>query len=169
MLNTKQMAQSALFIALMSISSHLKIPIGEVPITFQVLVVTLTGLLLTRTQIIYVILGYMGLGLIGLPVFASGAGISYVLSPSFGFIIGFLAFALIIHHIKNKIASIVLGYLVLYFIGLIYLNLIFEHILLRPLNFLTTISMFWLPFIPNDLLSIVLAYIVTPRLKRLVK
>jgi biotin transport system substrate-specific component len=31
----------------------------------------------------------MALGLIGLPVFMSGGGLSYVLEPSFGFIVGF--------------------------------------------------------------------------------
>lgn len=36
---------------------------------------------------------YAAAGVIGLPVFASGGGFSYVLMPSFGYILGFIAAA----------------------------------------------------------------------------
>ena len=39
---------------------------------------------------VYSVLLYIGIGLLGIPVFASGGGISYVLVPSFGYLIGFV-------------------------------------------------------------------------------
>ena len=128
-MNSKEISQSALFVTLLIVGSHLKIPIGLVPITFQVLVVVLIGLLLKRVQIILTIGTYILLGLIGLPVFSSGAGVSYILSPSFGFIIGFVFFALTINIENNKYIGVLVGYFILYFIGLSYLMLILYFIL----------------------------------------
>lgn len=168
MLSIKQLAQSALFIALLAISAHIKIPIGLVPITFQVLVVTLTGLLLNRKQIIYTFIGYILLGLIGLPVFASGSGIGYLSSPSFGFILGFMFFALTISAFKNKVLGVGLGYLVLYVFGLSYLTFIVRVILENPISLSKVFIAYWVPFLLNDILSLVLALILHKRLKPLI-
>lgn len=168
MLNSKQLAQCALFIALISVSAHLKIPIGLVPITFQVLMITLLGLLLNRVQIIYVMIGYLVLGLIGLPVFASGAGIGYILEPSFGFIIGFILHSLTISIFKNKKMGIMVGYLLLYFVGLSYLYFVVRVILKNPIPINVLFISYWVKFLPSDLLSLALAYLLSKRLKGLV-
>lgn len=165
MLNNRQLAQCALFIALISVSAHLKIPIPVVPITFQMFMVIVTGLLLNRTQILYVMIGYIGLGLIGLPVFASGAGFTYVLSPSFGFVIGFVFLALIINHFENKLLGILVGYLVLYAIGLPYLLLIVRTVFKNPIPLETLFLSYWVPFMPSDALSIGMSLILYKRLK----
>lgn len=169
MLNSKQLAQSGLFIALLAISAHLKIPIGIVPITFQVLVTILIGLLLNRTQVIYTMLGYVLLGLIGVPVFASGAGIAYIASPSFGFIIGFIALTLCVNSFDNKLVGIGVGYLLLYAIGLSYLGFIVRVILENPISLEKIFMSYWVPFLFNDFLSIGLSLVLYPRLKPLVR
>jgi biotin transport system substrate-specific component len=43
------------------------------------------------SQLIYVVLG-----LIGIPVFTKGGGLSYIFEPSFGYLIGFILAACII-------------------------------------------------------------------------
>lgn len=168
MLTNKQLAQSALFIALLAISAHLRIPIGLVPITFQVLMVILTGLLLNRTQVLFAMIGYIGLGLLGVPVFASGAGITYIASPSFGFIIGFVFFSLSVNYFENKIIGIGIGYLVLYGIGLSYLTFIVRVILENPIPLQKVFLSYWVPFLFNDFLSMALSLVLYKRLKGLV-
>lgn len=149
-------------------SAHLKIPIGFVPITFQLLVVSLIGLLLNKTQILFTMIGYIVLGLIGLPVFASGAGITYLASPSFGFIIGFIFFALIVNYFDKRIIGLSIGYVVLYIIGLSYLTFIIRIILQNPISLQTIFVSYWAVFLFNDLLSIGLSLVLHKRLKVLV-
>ncbi|HHX52992.1 MAG TPA: biotin transporter BioY [Erysipelothrix sp.] len=149
-------------------SAHLKIPIGFVPITFQLLVVSLIGLLLNKTQILFTMIGYIVLGLIGLPVFASGAGITYLASPSFGFIIGFVFFALILNYFDKRIIGLSIGYVVLYIIGLSYLTFIIRIILQNPISLQTIFVSYWAVFLFNDLLSIGLSLVLHKRLKVLV-
>jgi biotin transport system substrate-specific component len=91
-LRTKHLLFCALFAALTAVSVFLpKIPIPGTPLmfTFQTFFVFLAGLLLEPRYALVSQLVYMALGLIGLPVFMSGGGLSYVLEPSFGFIMGF--------------------------------------------------------------------------------
>ena len=88
----KNLLLCALFAALTAASVFLpKIPIPGTPLmfTFQTFFVFLTGLMLEPRFALISQLVYMALGLIGLPVFMNGGGLSYVLEPSFGFIIGF--------------------------------------------------------------------------------
>jgi len=88
----KNLLLCALFAALTAVSTFLpKIPIPGTPLmfTFQTFFVFLTGLMLEPRFALISQLVYMALGLICLPVFMSGGGLSYVLEPSFGFIIGF--------------------------------------------------------------------------------
>lgn len=168
MLSNKQLAQSALFIALLTISSYLKIPIGIVPITFQVLIVALIGLLLTYKQILFSLCGYIVLGLVGLPVFATGGGITYLLSPTFGFLLGFVLMALIIHWIKNQYIGLIIGYFALYLVGLTYLTFIVRVVLENPIPLKIVFLSYWVPFLINDILSLVLALVLYKRLKPLI-
>lgn len=48
---------------------------------------------------------YIGVGLVGLPVFTQGGGITYVLQPTFGYLIGFALAAFIIGFIIERIDS----------------------------------------------------------------
>lgn len=113
-------------------------------------------------------IGYIVLGLIGLPVFASGAGITYLASPSFGFIIGFIFFALIVNYFDKRIIGLSIGYVVLYIIGLSYLTFIIRIILQNPISLQTIFVSYWAVFLFNDLLSIGLSLVLHKRLKVLV-
>lgn len=80
----------ALFAALTAVGSLVKIPIGGVMIiTLQTFFVFLAGLMLEPKYAFFSQLVYMAMGLIGLPVFSTGGGLSYVLMPTFGFVLGF--------------------------------------------------------------------------------
>lgn len=86
-------AECALFVALMAAAAFIQIPFPLVPLTFQTVVSVLAGLLLGAKKGTISMVVYMLIGLIGLPVFTAGGGIYYVLKPSFGYILGFIAAA----------------------------------------------------------------------------
>ena len=45
---------------------------------------------------------YVGLGLVGLPIFAAGGGFSYVFNPTFGFLLGLIPAAWVIGRLAEK-------------------------------------------------------------------
>lgn len=71
--------------------AHLRLPLPYVPLTLQAAVACLAGLLLgprrgAASQVVY-----LAAGLAGFPVFARGGGLQYVLEPTFGYLLGFIA------------------------------------------------------------------------------
>jgi biotin transport system substrate-specific component len=86
---------TALFAAVISLSAFLRIPTAPVPLTFQSAAVLITGYVLGPRLGAYAVILYTAVGLIGLPVFSSGGGPAYVLSPTFGYILGFTLCAVI--------------------------------------------------------------------------
>jgi biotin transport system substrate-specific component len=131
----KNLLLCALFAALTAASVFLpKIPIPGTPLmfTFQTFFVFLTGLMLEPRFALISQLVYMALGLIGLPVFMNGGGLSYVLEPSFGFIIGFAVCAFFTSLLARRqvIASLKAEgrrdrVLAMYVIAVIYMYLIY--------------------------------------------
>lgn len=89
-------AKCALFVVLMVASAFIRIPIPYIPLTFQTVTAVLAGLLLGPKWGSIAVAVYVFMGLLGLPVFAGGAGgFSYVLQLSFGYLIGFIAAAFV--------------------------------------------------------------------------
>lgn len=86
-------AECAIFVALMVAAAFIQIPFPLVPLTFQTVVSVLAGLLLGAKKGTASMAVYAFIGLIGLPVFSAGGGIYYVLKPSFGYILGFIVSA----------------------------------------------------------------------------
>lgn len=95
-------AECALFVVLMVAGAYIQIPFPLVPLTFQTVVSVLAGLLLGPKKGLISMTVYCFAGLVGLPVFSAGGGIAYVLKPSFGYIIGFIAAATVAGLIANK-------------------------------------------------------------------
>ena len=91
-LTTLAMVQIALCTALICVGAQLAIPLPiGVPFTLQVLMVMLTALILKPLYSLISLLLYVLLGIIGLPVFSGAkSGIGTILSPTGGFIIGFV-------------------------------------------------------------------------------
>lgn len=86
---------TSLFTALIAAGTFIKIPFIPVAMTLQTLFVFLTGLLLPPLNASLSVLLYIILGLIGLPIFTSGGGPAALLSPTGGFIFGFLIAAFV--------------------------------------------------------------------------
>ena len=86
----KGLLLAAFFAALTAVGALLTIPVPLVPITLQSFFVLMSGLLLGPKYGPLSQALYLAMGLAGLPVFAGGTGgIQRVLSPSFGFLLGY--------------------------------------------------------------------------------
>lgn len=94
-LAARDIAECALFTALMIAGAFIKIPFPMVALTFQTVFAVLSGLLLGWKKGVIATSAYALLGLVGLPVFTNGGGIMYVTMPSFGYILGFILSAAI--------------------------------------------------------------------------
>lgn len=95
-------AECAIFVALMVAGAYVQIPFPLVPLTFQTVISVLAGLLLGPVKGAASMAVYMLMGLLGLPVFSAGGGIYYVLKPSFGYIIGFVLSAFVAGAIAGR-------------------------------------------------------------------
>ena len=157
--------------ALTCVLSILQIPIGPVPITLSVLAILLCVYVLGATGGTAAVFIYLLLGLAGLPVLAGGtAGPAKLLGPTGGFLIGYIPFALISGllidlatskkitrkstSILLQIGGMVLGLLVLYVFGTIWFLFRYEE----STSFFAALKLCVIPFIPFDLLKILIAY-----------
>ncbi len=129
-ITTRDSMLVALFTALMIVGAFIRIPFPLLPVTLQAIICALSGLILGPRLAALSMLVYMILGLTGVPVFASGGGITYVFNQSFGFILGFIAGAYIIGRLSLKmnkptftgsLKAVMAGLLVLYTIGILYM------------------------------------------------
>jgi len=77
-------------------SAKISVPITPVPVSLQSFAVAVLAAAFGWRIAVSTLLLYIAEGLAGLPVFAYGGGIQYLLSPSFGFILGFVPMAFII-------------------------------------------------------------------------
>lgn len=179
-LNAKQMILAALFAALTAVGAIIKIPLGAVPITLQLLFTVLAGIMLgaklgALSQLVYIIIG-----LLGVPVFAGGTGgPTTVVSPSFGYVIGFVLGAFVIGKIAEGqvnpsfirlILASIAGVVVIYAVGVPYLYLIMNNVVGKAMTFSNALKFGLVVFIPGDLLKCVIAAVlgvkVIPAVKR---
>ena len=141
-ISSVDLAISALFIALIVIGAYIKImiPIGPFAVTFslQFLFSLMAGLMMGPKRGALILVAYLILGLVGLPVFAHGGGLGYILRPTFGFLIGFLGAAIVSgtvrkHQKKNTFIAFLtaafFGELIYYLCGLIYYFIFFNYVI----------------------------------------
>jgi biotin transport system substrate-specific component len=89
-LTVREIALCGLFIALITVGTFIRIPIGTGVYTLQFLFTLLAGLVLGARLGAVAVSAYVLLGLLGVPVFASGGGPAYLLQPTFGYLLAFI-------------------------------------------------------------------------------
>ncbi len=172
-INIRQMTLISLFAALTAVGAFISIPLYPVPLTLQTLFTLLAAMTLGSvmgmlSQIIYVMLG-----VIGLPVFAGfKTGIGILFGPTGGFLFGFIISAYIIGKIielkKEKnffyyfLAGII-GTIILYIIGITQLSLVTDMGIKKALM----VGM--LPFLPGDILKIIAASFIASKLRPIIE
>jgi biotin transport system substrate-specific component len=116
----------ALFAALTAVGAVVRVPLPGVPFTLQVPAVLLAGCALGPWLGAASQLAYVAVGLLGLPVFATGGGPGYLLTPTFGFLVGFVFAALVVGFVAGDPArsgtprialALALGTLAIYAVG----------------------------------------------------
>lgn len=94
--NRQDITMMAMMMALLIITAKLVIPLPLFDyLSLQIITIYLIYPLLGTKYGLIVTFSYLILGLIGLPIFASGGGIFYIFKPSFGFLLSFATFPLI--------------------------------------------------------------------------
>lgn len=173
----KDLSLMAVFIALITAGTFIRIPLPLCPLTLQPLFTTLAGLLLGRKRGFGSVAGYVMLGLLGVPIFTGGGGFGYVLQPTFGFLIGYCVSAWIAGALSEKKEPTVLhlslagiaGLMAVYIVGLPYYWLISQFYLGTFQGVWTMmVSCFLLPF-PKDVASCVFAAFLGRRLLPVIK
>ena len=174
-INTKQMAVIGLMTAVICVIApfSLNIPVSPVPISLGSMAVYFAVSVLGMKRGTVSVLLYILLGLVGLPVFSNfSGGAAKLLGPTGGYIIGYIFLALIlgffVEHWNNKIlwniAGAILGTLVLYLFGTVWLGYQLS------LSFVNALWAGVIPYIPGDIVKLAIAMIVGMQLrKRLLK
>lgn len=90
---------------LITICAKINVPVWPVPVTLQgFAIAALAAAFGLRIGVATVAL-YLLEGAVGLPVFATGGGLAYLVGPTGGFLLGFLVMAAIIGYAADKGAS----------------------------------------------------------------
>ena len=155
--------------AVTCVLAPLSLPIGPVPISLTNLVIYFSLYLLGTVDGTLSYLIYLLIGLVGLPVFSGGTGgPGKLFGPTGGYLIGFIPMAVIagimIERFRSKwylcLAGMVVGTAVCYAFGTVWLA---YEAQMKPMEAL------WagvIPFIPGDLIKMVLALIFGPQIKK---
>ena len=171
--STRDLILCGIFAALICIGAFIRIPIPVVPATLQVQFVILAGLLLGGPLGGASAFVYLALGLIGLPVFTQGGGLSYLLKPTFGYIIGFVGGAYVTGKIAGKskapsykrlFAATGAGLAVIYITGIFYFYVCNNYVLNIPFGMGTTLLYCFVMVIPGDLIFCTLVTVLSKRL-----
>lgn len=172
-MKTKDMILVALFAALTAVGAFIRIPLGISTITLQFLFTALAGVLLgaklgALSQAIYVLLG-----LVGVPIFASGGGFQYVFNPTFGFLVGLIPAAYLIGALaakdtapKRVALACFAGLAVLYLIGVPYMGIICNAYLGKGLTLWQILKSGMIIYLPGDCLKIAVCALLAPQLAR---
>lgn len=162
MSQTSEMTKLALLIALNCISAYIIIPLpfSQSPIALQTMIVNLTAFLLPPKKALLVMIAYIGIGMIGIPVFTGGtAGPGKMFGPTGGYIWGFAVAVWLMSLLKGKtyhfrrfsLVAIIVGIPVIYLFGAVQLQLVthmtWEAVMVSGV----------LPFIPLDIVKCIAA------------
>ena len=150
----KDIALIVSFALITGICAGIRIEIGMVPVTMQTLAALLSGALLGSKRGALSQLTYLLMGVSGIFWFAHGGGMAYILSPTFGYIIGFILASYVVGLLRGKgiLFALFIGNIVLYVPGLLWLSAF--------TGFEKALSIGLFPFILGDAVKIFLAGLI---------
>ncbi|NLI99206.1 biotin transporter BioY [bacterium] len=159
--------------AAIALSAQVAIPLPftPVPITLQTLVVLLSGALLGSRLGPLSVIVYIGLGMTGIPVFASGgAGLARLLGPTGGYLVGFAAASFVAGFLfENGFGKTLFGRTLAMLAASV---LIYAFGLARLASFTgwdSVLSLGLYPFIAGDMLKIGLLTLLLPATQAVVQ
>jgi len=167
------MSYAAMFGAITALGAYILIPLPLVPITLQTFVMYLAASVLgghlgALSQIVYILLG-----VIGLPVFAGGkAGLGVLVGPTGGYLVGFVIGAYIIGKMAESrkhsgyvwiVLSLIAATVVVYICGVAQLSVVANFSLKKAI----TVGV--IPFLIGDVIKIAAATLLIAKIKSRVR
>ena len=175
-LRTVDIAYIGLFVAVMAICSWISIPL-TVPFTLQTFAVFVTLEIIGGKRGTLSILVFLLLGAIGVPVFAGfKSGVAVLLGTTGGYLIGFLCTALIYWLFTSllgnkfivKLIALLLGLVVCYAFGTAWYMVVYMKST-GTIGLATVLGWCVTPFVIPDLVKLAVAFIISDRVKKVIK
>ena len=168
----KKLILTAMFVAIISVSSIFSIPFLGFPITLQSFSIFLALLILGGKLGTVAVALYIFIGAVGLPVFAGGgSGIGRLFDITGGFIFGFffaaLVYWLIVSILKRrtagKIFALLISNLVLYVVGISWYVYAFDAAIS------VSLLLVFRPYLAFDAFKIAFAFYLASRVEKIFK
>ena len=178
-LRTLDMAYIALFAVLMAVCAWITVPLPKplVQFTMQTFAMFMALLVLGGRRGLYAMVVYLLLGAVGVPVFSGfRGGIGVLLDTTGGYIIGFVAAALVYwlltvrlgDSLPVKAIACVLGLAVCYAFGTAWFLVLYARTT-GPIGVTTALGWCVFPYIVPDLVKLALAAVLSRRVKKFLK
>ena len=154
---------------LLIVSAKIKVDLYTIPMTMQPLAILIIAMLCGRDLAAGSISLYLFQGMIGLPVFANGGGMPYLMGHTGGFLFGFLIAGIVMgeladrgwgRHIFKAFLAMFFGLFIIYFFGIAQLS--------HFLSFEKSILMMKL-YIVGDFYKLLLATLLVSQIWKSVK
>jgi biotin transport system substrate-specific component len=153
-------AGMALMTALTAFGSLFRLPFYPVPLSLQSVFPLIAGVLFPPGAAALTQLGYLLLGLMGLPLFSQGGGIAYMMQPTFGYLLAMpIAAALVAWgtsglrkplQVRSLFLVTMAGALFLLVFGTIWLYFSFSWIAGTPMRLSRALWLGLVLFIPGE-------------------
>ena len=146
---------------LLAVSSKIQVPFWPVPMTMQTFIVFIIGMSYGWKLAFSTLVAYLAEGALGLPVFAKGGGLLYLVGPTAGYLYGMTIAAGVIGFLAERgyndsyiksLISLIVGTVIIFVLGVGYLGSVigYDKALAGGLY----------PFIPSEFFKIGLAVIL---------
>ena len=167
----QQIAMIAVMTAVTCVLAPLSVPIGPVPISLTNLVIYFSLFILGTKKGTISYLIYLLIGLVGIPVFSGfTGGPAKLAGPTGGYIIGFIVMAVIAglvidncHKPLIQLVGMIAGTIVCYLLGTIWFCIVADS------TFKAALGICVIPFIPADLIKMIIAMIIGPMIKKRIR
>lgn len=168
-----RLSRSGLFAAIICVCSFICIPIGPVPVTAALLVVILSGVVLSPLEAVAATVVYVVIGALGLPVFSGGGGgIGILFGPTGGYIWSYPLLALIVSlfaiiNFKNKFLKYLMAFVgSLIGMAVCYLCGTLQYMAVCNTSLTTALITCIFPFMPIDIIKSLIAILIGMPLKK---
>ena len=149
--------------ALLAVSAKVQIPFWPVPMTMQTFVVLVIGMAYGARLGAATLGLYLAEGAVGLPVFATGSGLGYLIGPTGGYLAGFVLATYVIgllasrgwdRSMEKTLAAMVSGTLLIFMPGILWLSTF--------IGIEKAVTAGLTPFLLSEGLKILLAVLIMP-------
>lgn len=166
-----ELVQVSAAVVTIAFLSQIVIPFKPVPFTGQTLGILLTAGLLGRKKGILAVLTYILLGTMGMPFFAGGDfGLARLAGPTGGYLTGFVVSTFLVGYLSDRglfkdfrsaVICMSAGNIVIYALGTLWLS--------KFTGWENVLSAGVIPFIPGDIIKIIIAASLVPAASKLMK